>query len=690
MLFLPFIPALAVQPDMPEIETIVITEDTTLEAGEVMNARIVIKASHITVDGNGVILQGPGDLPDDYTDADLAVYENAGPAIFAEGVNNVTLKNFTAKGWEMGLELHDAMGWRVEGNNFSDNYYHPKFGWGEIPERGGIILHNVDYSVFVENTANRVHDALTMHGSDDNLFMENDFSNTSNVCGKLWESSRNKFIQNNMSYGIRIDREAGEVHARDSTSLLLESGSDHNYFYQNDFSHGGNAIFLRPLNGWVQMHNVFIENNASHANNNGVEVWSPGNVFIRNVANYSSYGFWMGGSDQTIIMGNEASHNGWDEYNNNAPEPGFTHGGIVIVNGQGSHVLIEGNRAENNNGGGIVGRGDLGSQGENWKMRHWVVQDNELVDNRWGIYAQHFDWLFVGPNEREGNANPDFLDNATNVFFGEDEADVTAPPKAKLEASERAIVGVPITFDASGSTDPNDAELEYRFDLDGREGLISTQPTVTHTYTEPGHYRVGLTVSNGKYADLEWVDVLVTMPNVEELGTDSAPEEWLFTQEDGQNGVHEVHARISGDRMDGNVSLMFRAEPYSGAMLEATYPRDMNAGWDLTDKSTLSFWIKVRNQNYNGFQGAAPRVTLHTDAGELNYEPTVGTAMFFGGEWSEARFTWLRVDMPLEGGELWAREGNGDLSGVNAVSVGLDSNGYEPVSIWLDGLTFRD
>jgi parallel beta-helix repeat protein len=149
-------------------------------------------------------------------------------------------------------------------------------------------------------------------------------------------------LSNNLSYGIRIDRAAGEVHARDSTSVLIESGSDGNYWFRNDITYGGDGIFIRVLNGWVSRGNVFVENDASYANNNCVESWSPGNTYIRNKANHGSYGFWLGGSDQTVLIGNEAAFNGLTNGNHNAPEPGFGHGGIVIVGGPSSHTRLSG------------------------------------------------------------------------------------------------------------------------------------------------------------------------------------------------------------------------------------------------------------------------------------------------------------------------------------------------------------
>jgi parallel beta-helix repeat protein len=191
-----------------------------------------------------------------------------------------------------------------------------------------------------QNKANRVWNALDLWDSNDNVIENNDFSHCSNVCLKLWRACGNKVLDNNLSYGLRIS--PGEVHARDSTSVLMETGSDHNRFERNDITHGGDGVFIRVLNGWCSRWNTFIENDCSYANNNGFEAWSPDNTYIRNKSNYCSYGFWLGGSDHTVLIGNEAAYNGQPDGFHNAPEPEFNHGGIVIVSGSGSHTVIEG------------------------------------------------------------------------------------------------------------------------------------------------------------------------------------------------------------------------------------------------------------------------------------------------------------------------------------------------------------
>ena len=190
--------------------------------------------------------------------------------------------------------------------------------------------------------------------------------------------------------------------------MLIESGSNDNRFLRNDCSHGGDGIFIRVLNGWVSTGNVFEENDCSYANNNCVEAWSPRNTYLRNKANHGSYGFWLGASDQTALIGNEASFNGLPDGNHNSPHlPDDGHAGIVFMFGPSSHTVVRGNTCVGNHGAGIALIGDQESQGERWRAYHWIIEQNRLVKNRWGIYMQHADWIDMAANRFTDNAVAD-------------------------------------------------------------------------------------------------------------------------------------------------------------------------------------------------------------------------------------------------------------------------------------------
>src|SRR6185437_423609 len=203
-----------------DVPTIVVTNDLVLTKEATLKTRLVVRSSHVTIDGNGATLQGPASV------GDTNALAQAGTGVLIEDCVNVTIRNLKARGFATGLVARDSRALLIEHCDFSDNYDNPKHGWGELPPRGGILFERVRQSVLRGNKAGRVWDGLHLVGSDENLVEDNDFSHCSNTCAKLWHALRNRFLNNNLSYGIRIDRAAGEVHARDSTSVLIESGSD--------------------------------------------------------------------------------------------------------------------------------------------------------------------------------------------------------------------------------------------------------------------------------------------------------------------------------------------------------------------------------------------------------------------------------------------------------------------------------
>jgi parallel beta-helix repeat protein len=652
------------------VRDIIVTNDFRVPSGT-NELRLIVKASHITIEGSGATLLGGG------RGNDLKSLENAGIGVLLESVTNVKLQNLRVLGFANGLVMRDAKAISVSGCDFSDNYHNPAHGWGDLPPRGGILCERVRLSVIEKSRANRNWDALRLIDSEDNLIEENDFSHCSNTAISLWHSSRNRFLQNNLSYGIRIDRAAGEVHARDSTGVLIETGSNDNYCFRNDVTYGGDGIFIRPLNRWVSTGNVFIENDTSYANNNCVESWSPGNTFIRNKANHGSYGFWLGGSDHTVLMGNEAAYNGLTNGNHNAPEPGFSHGGIVIVGGPSSHTVIDGNHSHHNNGAGIAFRGDVGSKGANWMTEHWVIQRNIIEDNRLGIWGRWGDAITLAANVLTNNSQGNYLTNVSNLF--ELKGKELREPDAQITGPEVASVGQKVRFDVSRSAG------NFHWYLNGE---TSAGAVLEKVFTTPGFYRVGLTVDNGSLASLAWRDLIVVAPVERELGTEGNAVDWGFELE-GNDGKGRVIFEDDSRALIGTRSLRFSPDPYPGAYATAIYPGARNASWNFANKKAILFWIKLENPNLPGFQNAGPVLRLLGRNGLIAFKPVKDGNLLNDPPFSEARWLWMPVRIPLAGGDQWERKNTGEatLEEIKAISISLDSWGSEPFTVWLDGLS---
>lgn len=651
----------ALHAEEPALE---ITRDTTLDPAKTYG-RIVVKSSFVTIDGKGAtIVGGNGDSK-----------KFKGFGIEAKSIKNVTLKNVKVKGFETGLRVENGDTWIVEDCDFSDNFHDPDFGWGENGRRGGIVLVNTQNSVIKRCKANRVWDGCVLDCCDRNSLESNDFSRCSNTCLKLWRSSRNQIVDNKLDYGIRI--KPGEVHARDSTCVLIETGSDFNVFRKNSCKYGGDGIFIRPLNNWQCTGNHFEKNDCSFANNNGFECWSPGNTFIGNIANNCSYGFWMGGSDRTVLEGNEASFNGDPKGNHNSPHlPKNGHAGIVFMFGSATHITVRGNTCRNNHGAGIAAIGDQGSKGQLWRASHWVIDQNTLQDNRWGVFAEYADWLDLGANKFKANGEDVHRGaGVTNLTERQADPEIAKPPAIRIMGPERLQVGDKPEFEASNSTNSIEKLLTFRWDMG--DGAILTGDKVEHAFKAPGLYRVGVTATNGSLSSLAWRNVYV-VPKQPEIGTDGGGKwDWV----DARSKVTFTEDRT--DKLVGRSSLKASVgPPYSGGRCELRFTPEKPI--DLAGKTLLRLWVRSRNPNVPSWQDFNPLISLYGPGGEL-YRLKPKAEMLSSPSDSEAREGWLLVTVPLAADRAWTAEGKRPEK-AEKLSFGFDSWGGDPFEIWLDGL----
>jgi len=661
--------ALGMQPEQVDKVTTVKT-DVVLDPDKSYGT-LVIAASNITIDGNGVTLQGSDEDPS----------KRRGTAIVAKGQSGVTLKNIRAQHFETGLHIIDGKDWTIENCDFSDNFHDEAFGWGENGRRGGIVLERVHQSRLRNNRANRVWDACVLVDSNDNQLDGNDFSHTSNTCLKLWHASRNTITKNLLTHGIRL--RPGEVHARDSTSVLIESGSNFNRMIDNDCRHGGDGIFIRVLNGWCSTDNYFEGNDCSHANNNGIECWAPRNEFVRNKANHCSYGFWLGGSDQTRLIDNEASFNGLATGPHNSPHlPDAGHAGIVFMFGPSSHVLARGNRCVGNNGAGIAAIGDLESKGTKWKAFHWIIEHNELRENRWGIFAQYADWLVINDNRFDRNIRDDmhFADGVsrTHVQTGirVDNAKSLEIPRVQLQGPSAVHVGESIQFQCV----PVVGEASrYTWDLgDGKSG---SEPSIGHRYTRAGFYRVGVNATFPSGTELAYRD-LVVVDDQPELAADANA--WSFEPE---SNLQCSFSRDTERFVAGDSSVKVSIDPYHGGQARLLFPSTRKAGWAIESKSTLGFWLKAINPNMPGWQSNNPEITLYQSGGKkLTLTPK--RDLFSDTAYSEAREGWRYIEIPLTPNEDWQRAGD-EITIIDYLTIGIDSWDSQPLQLWIDGLLIR-
>ena len=204
------------------------------------------------------------------------------------------------------------------------------------------------------------------------------------------------------------------------------------------------------------------------------------------MANHGSHGFWLGISDQTVLEDNEACYNGEPEGHHNAPfpfpsapyAPKEGHAGIIFA-GSASHTIARRNKCIGNNGAGIALFGDASPQ-YRYKDVHWVLEQNVIRGNRWGIYLDYADWIDMAANECADNRESNMVTggSVTNLTVHSDNPNITRPPRASLVGPTHGVVGKEVLLDASASADPGRNRLTYRWDLG--DGTILSRPRASH------------------------------------------------------------------------------------------------------------------------------------------------------------------------------------------------------------------
>jgi hypothetical protein len=172
------------------------------------------------------------------------------------------------------------------------------------------------------------------------------------------------------------------------------------------------------------------------------------------------------------------------------------------------------------------------------------------------------------------------------------------------------------------------------------------------------------------------------------LGTEGQASRWGYELELNDSGKGRIIFEDDPQGIIGSRCLRFTPNPYPGAYATAIYPAARDADWNLSGKKQIRFWIKAQNPNVTGWQNAGPVVRLLGRGGQITYKPVKDANLMNDPPFSEARWLWMPVTIPLAGDAQWQRTATGEatLERVDALSLSLDSWGGDPFTVWLDGL----
>ena len=282
---------------------------------------IQIGADGVTIDFQGATLQSPdepGGRKENFNGVGLMIADH----------RNVTIRNAHIHGFHVNVEVLRSSGIKLENCEVSDSRSQ-RMMIGDSPTNVWLDLRGLDSwrsygaGAWIEKCskcvveavkANQSQNGLILVNANDNKIVGCDFSYNSGWGIALCGSSDNLISWNHADF---CNRPWAGGWGGDSSGVVLTSGSNRNVWANNSFTHGGDGFFLATKNGgWDdkgKLHeegtcdeNLVAYNDGSWSTANAFEsTFSVKNVFYRNFADESNYGFWLGYSNQNIVQGNE-------------------------------------------------------------------------------------------------------------------------------------------------------------------------------------------------------------------------------------------------------------------------------------------------------------------------------------------------------------------------------------------------
>lgn len=367
-----------------------------------------IDADNVTVDFRGAVVAS-GDVKTARRDG----FDGTG--ILIQGRTNVTVKNAVVRGYRYNIRVLNCANIKLI-NCSASRSRAEKLLDGGVPADEFLSLRdlaawrNYGSGLWIEKSAGcsvdrcralEAQNGVILVDSDNCLITNNDVSFNSGWGIALWKSSDNVISWNRADF---VNRLCGFYFGLDSSALTLNDDCNRNCFVGNSITHSGDGFFLADYNesGGDTRATATLPKGASNGNimayNDGS--WSPcnafegtfarGNVYYKNRANDSTYGYWLGYARDTWILGGEIERCATD--------------GIAIEHGSGNR--IERNIFDSNGGADLHLWVPQGQPADNHPSRDFQVRNNVIKNSRLAFDLENSTDYYIGENRLTNAAMP--------------------------------------------------------------------------------------------------------------------------------------------------------------------------------------------------------------------------------------------------------------------------------------------
>lgn len=349
-----------------------INKDTQLES------QVYLLPEGITIDSDNVTLDGQG--------ATIMGTDKTGEGIRVSGRKNVIIKNLRVLNYYHGISIKESKEIEISDCTITST--------AEVPSNTLFLdiwkpaADSYGGAIYLEQVTDaKIHDSDLQHQMNGllsyqckRLDVKNNLANYCSGFGfHLFETCESTFEGNYADYCCRYYLSDPPSHlGADAAGFLITYKSCDNVFRKNYARLGGDGFFLAGLTpDGIDVgcdNNLFEENDASYSPNNAFEgVFSKGNIYLRNKANHSNYGFWLGFSSDCTVKDNQIFNN--------------RQAGIAVENGIG--FKIHNNDIQNNTHGILIWTRSYDFletvPNMNETSRDWLIERNKLLQNKKGI-----------------------------------------------------------------------------------------------------------------------------------------------------------------------------------------------------------------------------------------------------------------------------------------------------------------